>query len=354
MEIITHAPGKLFIAGEYAVTNHAPAIISAVPKYLRVNLKSCANGLITSDKYTTVLHFKRTLNNVIQFESSYFFNIVQRSIHITEQFLREHGKSTATFFHMHISSELDDTHTGKKYGLGSSGALTVATIQALLHFYQHDISPILVYKLACLVHLSLNSNGSFGDLAISAFGGLIVYQLFDKNWVLTKWKRSSISELVTLNWPNLKIEPLTYPKSIQFLVGWTGSPASTEQLVADIKQSKKDLYYQQFIQASYECVLRLQEAFQTENFEQISDCIRYNRQLIKQLSPHIETPLLTKLCQIAEYYECASKVSGAGGGDCGICLLNPTHTNLIKQAWQTHGIETLFILGGSHAETIIT
>ncbi|MBF0780813.1 MULTISPECIES: phosphomevalonate kinase [unclassified Granulicatella] len=349
MKTIARAPGKLFIAGEYAVTTGlSPAIISAVPKYLTVSLKKEMTGRISSDKYSQDLHFVRDNNGRIRFEHNRYFAIVQRCIHITEQYLQEHNCFTPSLFHIHITSELDDKHTGKKYGLGSSGALSIATIKGLLSFYQHEYSPLLVYKLACLAHLSLKSHGSFGDLAASAFGGLIVYRLFDKQWVQEQWKNFSLSHVLSLEWPNLVIKPLQWPKSTYFLVGWTGSPASTEQLVADIKQTKKNVSYQQFIQNSRHCIACLESALKTGEHDKIAKYIRYNRQLLQGLSKHIETPLLRRLCHIAERYHCASKVSGAGGGDCGICLIQENEHAMIKKCWQQNGIETLFTLGGHH------
>ncbi len=36
----------------------------------------------------------------------------------------------------------------------------------------------------------------------------------------------------------------------------------------------------------------------------------------------IETPQLSQLCDLAQTYGAVAKSSGAGGGDCGICLVD--------------------------------
>lgn len=51
---------------------------------------------------------------------------------MTERFIKESG-IPLSYFHLSVKSELDNA-SGKKYGLGSSGAVTVATIKALLKF----------------------------------------------------------------------------------------------------------------------------------------------------------------------------------------------------------------------------
>ncbi len=71
----------------------------------------------------------------------------------------------------------------KKYGLGSSAAVTVATVKAILRFYGVKMSNELVYKLSAISHYSVQGNGSAGDIAASVYGGWLAYQTFDKKMV---------------------------------------------------------------------------------------------------------------------------------------------------------------------------
>ena len=56
--------------------------------------------------------------------------------------------------------------------------------------------------------------------------------------------------------------------------------------------------------------------------------LRTNRQLLQKLGDFshvtIETPLLQRMIQLAESAGAAAKTSGAGGGDCGIVLIDQT------------------------------
>lgn len=346
MAIVARAPGKLFIAGEYAVTTTgAPAIITSVPRYLTVTLTPSQQGLITSEKYDNTLAWTRSQQH-IQFEEHFGYRLITQTLLTVETYIRNLGIDTTQCYTIHIQSDLDDSTTGQKYGLGSSGAVTVALVKALLAFYDQSLEPLLVYKLACLIHLSLNSNGSFADLATCAFDTCIYYQLFDKKWVVKQQKKLSIAKVIALDWPQLTIKPLPFPQGVTFLIGWTKTPASTEQLVADIKNIKKTVQYKRFLQTSQRYVVTLMTAFEQNDLPTITNTIRRCRQLLKQLSANIETEALKNLCQGAEQFNCAAKVSGAGGGDCGFCCLTDTiHQSDIISFWQQHDIIPLFTLG---------
>jgi len=56
----------------------------------------------------------------------------------------------------------------------------------------------------------------------------------------------------------------------------------------------------------------------------------------------IETPALTKLCEMAEAFNGAAKSSGAGGGDCGIVIFNRREGLLsLITDWEKEGIINL-------------
>ena len=49
MKVVTKVPGKLFLAGEYAVVESGnPAVIAAVDLYLTVSIESAESGMIHS------------------------------------------------------------------------------------------------------------------------------------------------------------------------------------------------------------------------------------------------------------------------------------------------------------------
>lgn len=336
MVITTTAPGKLFIAGEYAVTSGAPAIISPVPRYLTITLKSSPQGRITSSQFDSAVLWEWHDGELVGDINKH--PIIAQTIRTVCAYVND---DTSTW-DIAITSDLDDVKTGQKYGLGSSGALTVALVEALLRFYEKDYDALLLYKLSCLAHMALNSHGSFGDIATSAYKTAIVYQKFDETRLQEQDR--SISELVNMPWHNLRIERLTLPTNTVFLVGWSGTPASTEQLVADVKQLKNTSDYKQFVTNSTLCVNDFIQACHEQDTRRMARCIRTNRMLLQRLSDYLETPTLATLCNIAEQYHAASKVSGAGGGDCGICLTTHDQVSAIQDTWLQNGIQPLFTL----------
>lgn len=341
------APGKLYIAGEYAVvTNGYPAILVAVDQFITVTLQETdeEGGTIYSALNGGLpIPWTRQNGRLVIDERENPFIYITQAVKITEQYLEEQGKKLA-FFHLSVESELDDAK-GKKYGLGSSGAVTVASIKALLLFYGMEPTPELVYKLSALAHLSVNSNGSFGDIAASSYTGWIAYSCFDREWVKRQKERVSLSELVASAWPDLRIQPLTPPKGLRLVIGWTGSPASTTHLVDKVNNKRMDMadFYPQFLANSKCCVEEIVDAFGQADIPAIQKGILQNRSLLNQLSQHtgvlIETKLLTQLVNTALKHGGAAKSSGAGGGDCGIVLIEEDRdVSALLQDWQQAGI----------------
>ena len=59
----------------------------------------------------------------------------------------------------------------------------------------------------------------------------------------------------------------------------------------------------------------------------------------KEMNIVLETPSLTKLCQIALQENASAKTSGAGGGDCGICFITKLQQeDTITTQWEKAGI----------------
>lgn len=342
------APGKLYIAGEYAVVEAGyPAVIVAVDRFITVSLSPSENsyGTIHSSQLSNEsLRWKRVNRQITLECPTLKADILLKAIETTEHFLNEQG-ITLHYYDLTVTSALD-SDDGRKYGLGSSGAVTVAAISVILESAGHSLSDEHIFKLAALTHISLHSRGSLGDIASATYTGWIAYTSPDKEWVKNQLSMTTLSEVITLDWPGLNIERLPAPIHLDLLVGWTGIPASTESYVSSVQENQSELTYQDFLFESKECVLELIEGLKSDDSTRIAASIRLNRHLLLKMSQakHItlETPLLLTLSRIAEKYGAASKTSGAGGGDCGIAF---THSRLQKKQivseWRANKIEPL-------------
>ena len=160
-------------------------------------------------------------------------------------------------------------------------------------------------------------------------------------------KETSVDEVLEKNWPGLHIEPLQAPENMEVLIGWTGSPASSPHLVSEVKRLKSDpIFYGKFLDQSNTCVENLIYAFKTNNIKGVQKMIRQNRSIIQQMDKEatvdIETKKLKLLCDIGERFGGAAKTSGAGGGDCGITIIdNRVDKHSIYEVWEKEGIKPL-------------
>lgn len=351
VKLITEkAPGKLYIAGEYAVVeNGYPAILVALDQFVTCSIEESAAevGKIISRQYhNNALQWHRLGEQMVVDNRDNPFSYILSAIKVTEEYARSFARELR-IFDLHIDSQLD-SDSGKKYGLGSSAAVTVATVKALCRFYNLPVTKDEIFKLAAIAHFEVQGNGSLGDVAASVYGGWIAYHSFDRQWLAQQRKYLDLRTLVDLPWPDLKIESLKAPSNLQLLIGWTGKPASTSQLVDKISlfKARQQKEYRQFLEDSKHCIQRMVDGFHNADLESIKNEIRYNRELLKQLGTnsgvHIETPVLNKLCEIAEDFGGAAKTSGAGGGDCGIVAIDrDSNFKLVLKKWTANKIEQL-------------
>ncbi|MET1249130.1 phosphomevalonate kinase [Sporolactobacillus sp. STCC-11] len=342
------APGKLYIAGEYAVVEPGyPAIIAAVDKSVTVTIErreTCGRIQWVNAK----LDLKRSATNQWNTEGDVSpFRFVLSAIERTEQYVQALGKQLGVY-QLTISSGLTRTD-GRKYGLGSSAAVTVACTKAILAFYEMKIEQQIVFKLAALAHLSVQGNGSCGDIAAGVYGGWIAYTSFDRKWLAAfVSSKKDWLPLLKMDWPKLSIQPLVLPANLHLIVGWTGIPAATAKLIDRVEKARRgqEKGYQHFLKQSKACVEKMIAGFLNPQPELILEGIRENRRILAQLSKlcgvFIETDKLHQLCSIAEKNRGAAKTSGAGGGDCGIVLADQeTDQKALIKAWKDHGITPL-------------
>lgn len=419
-------PGKLYIAGEYAVVDGAAAIAVAVNRYVTItiedeNLQLTTTprknyyGIITSknEKYKPLL-WARSLTQAIAIlddehdastysgaltdatpgteaeRSAKYYAYVLAAMRVVDAYARECNAPNMErrLYNLHVDSELDDAKSGRKYGLGSSAAVTVATVRALCEWYGLSVSTPTIAKLALIVSSKVAKSGSGGDVAASAYGGWIMYRAYNREWLgaeltLVESGESSFSKLLRKKWPRLEVRRLNVSPSLKLLVGWTGSPASSAELVSSVESgvesgagsnagsnvgsnagygaaetqpsvqtqlSRQTLpfTYEDFCACSEACVQRLIIALESYDLLGIARGFACNRQLLNDLGAltgtTIETPQLTELIESATNVGLPAKTSGAGGGDCGIAVVSVDDTDcadFVKSRWKEKKIQPL-------------
>ncbi|RBP97911.1 type 2 isopentenyl-diphosphate Delta-isomerase [Bifidobacterium aemilianum] len=361
------APGKLYLAGEYAVveTGH-PALLVAVDRFLTVRVfdaesartPASASVTATSDtgsdwqtgrieslqhpQASTGWHRERGVltADTPSSESAYLL----AAITTVEALAAQQGMAMRCF-DLEVSSDLD-AQSGHKYGLGSSAAVCVATVSALLDFYGLVLEPLETYKLVYLASGRAQNLGSGGDLAASFYGGCIRFCSPDRAWVREALEGGvPISQLISKPWPGLsisRIKAFDVFSPLRLLVGWTGSPASTPSLVAQVREGSgqgNETTYQEFLAQSDAAVDSLAQALSQADMILVTEAMAQARSLLRSLSTltdtPIETPALQVLVESALVAGAAAKSSGAGGGDCGIAIIGPEASD--RRGWQSSG-----------------
>lgn len=356
--IRTSAPLKLVIAGEWAVLElHHNAVGVAINNRLFCEIEVNSSPEIelslpdiNMDKITA--HYtndKLIFNQNVSQTAKDYLEIIKFTIE-TALFILEEFKP----FKIKVWTEKTigfPAISENKLDLGHSAA-TIIVIHAAIRAF-HGILPTgaiekdELFKLCLLTHFIIqNMTGSGLDMAASFHGGILRYARFDPEWVTARLEDNcSPEEIIAFSWPNLAVDLLPPFPNLHLLLGWMQSPASTSRLVEEMDGFKKQnpaIYYSIISEIS-KLVNEFIKDWKKRNKIRLLSNIQLNELHLRKLTESsgipIETPQLKLLSQIANQLGGAGKLSGAGGGDCGIALcFEDTIASKILDEWRAHGI----------------
>jgi phosphomevalonate kinase len=356
--VTRRAHGKLFVLGEYAVVEPGnPAILVAVDRHVTVTV-SAASGpdvVVTSDLLPGELRLARDGDRLAVRPDAHGqpdgdghpgggVPHVVSAIEVVDEYLAAR-RIPAPAARVAIESGLHDN--GTKLGLGSSGAVTVAVVAALTAWCDADLTPEATYRLAMLATARIDVAASGGDLAASVWGGWIAYQAPDRAAVLETARHRGIEAAMREPWPGFALRRLPAPRGVSLQVGWTGEPASTTALVSKLGRRawRGTRAHARFVAGTTACVRASVRALEGGDRRELLRRVREARRLLAELDDEVGvgifTSRLTALCDATEAVGGAAKPSGAGGGDCGIALLDAaTETDVaqLRARWATSGV----------------
>lgn len=331
-------PGKLFIAGEYAVTHPGvPGMVFAVDRFMQVTIAPADDYRVTSDLLGEVTLEAPTAWPTKRANTPW--QLVSAAFDVTYAYMQTKAQPMPGF-HLTLTSHM--TEAGKKIGLGSSGATVVGVIKAVASFWQLSLTPLEIYRLAVLamLHTPKFNHGSFGDIAAASFGGLLLYAKPTTQGFINQ---TDLNELLTMPWPNLLIEPLKWPATWSIQIGWTQAPADTQSQL--MKQPTAALM-QAFDADNTMIVSHLVHAIKTQDFTNFAKAVLADHLLIsdylRQTNRPYLTPVLQQLIADANALNLPAKVSGAGNGDNGLAFSDGLAMIAeLHQQWQSHAIMPL-------------
>lgn len=302
-------PGKLFLMGEYSIMESGQSsVVMSVKQRLKLRLTESKSWRIKSSFGLYEGEDVYTMSSMKE---------VSAALRTVENFL---NKKVGPYS-IEITSELDEGD--KKYGFGSSGVVIVAVVSALLKQEEIHLSEIELFKLSVLVQKELKNYSSGGDLAAAIFDSVIKFRRYDVNWLNDNTQ--TIKELVYLDWPLLEIELLDLFKYNKVIIGWTGKSNKTDNFLKKVNETREinSDVYDKFLIKAEESVKRFIGSI--DDYAELKESTAVYRALMNELAEwaqiEIETKELNNLIESSLSLGFAAKISGSGGGDCGITIV---------------------------------
>jgi len=291
--IQTSAPGKLLLLGDYAVVYNNPCLVTAVDKRLYVEaeiIEADEDEIITPQ----VKESRFVLETIAYFKETFS---IRQSVRI---------KTQGDFSH--------------QVGLGSSSAVTVATLEALNQLFKKNLNKKQVFDMCYSVTLSIQGVGSGFDIAAAVYGGTQYY--------ITGGK---------------KIEPLNLSQ-LPLIVGYSGIKADTPFYIRKVAEAFK--YKQEELKAIFISITLLVEearvGLETGNFEKTGNCMTQNHFYLQKLG--VSIPKLDEMVKASNQAGAwGAKLSGAGGGDCMIALVSDEKRDDVVRAIEKVGGEVIHV-----------
>lgn len=286
------APGKLVLAGEYAVLDGAPAVAVAVNRRARVTVSrsGAAWHTVSSPHYSTATgRFEAQGEHFHWLTDSQDFAVVE---HVWRALRLDCPAGLVLELD---SSALSDPHTNVKLGVGSSAALAVALTAALAEAGEAGSDP---FPAALGAHRCLQGGlGSGVDVACSFLGGLIEYSLDTA--------------------PGRRLD---WPEGLLMAVFWVGTPSRTAERLARLEHSAKSPARSALAGEAAEVAA----IWSGGSADALLEGYRHYVDALQQFSADYGLGIFdgghAELAAAAEQAGLIYKPCGAGGGDTGVCL----------------------------------
>lgn len=358
-------PGKLFLAGEYAVVSSGQAaLLTTVDAFLHLTLVENPekNGYLITNQADHAIAWSYDIDGRVSSDDvlAEEFPLIWKAMQTVMAYAEAVGTKSVTaadHFDLKITSDLDAAD-GTKYGLGSSGAISVAVVSALLKYYKldQDITEsqwvYRVFKLVAIAQAQLGMVGSLGDVAASTQTGVIYYQNFDREWFANQAKATGedIRALIDKFWPELMIEQLPIDPQWTLSLVWSKEKASTEDLLKMVAHHISDRELEEimasFKQLAKRQVLMAKAAIQMNDWSLFKSAIKENLDNILNYTQTLNKPYLTKsfkkALKLVTSDKSVAKISGAGAGDCAYAISSEAdEAKAIQGLWRENDLVVL-------------
>lgn len=296
MQAIASAPAKTILFGEHSVVYGEPAIAGAVNKRAVVKIRPSKNNKSILKSYDLNFEAELDIKN-----KEYTLVRGKPGIirYILEALYRVHDCSPIEIL---LSSDIP---IGS--GLGSSAAVTVATLAALYRYNNIKFNKKSLAHDAHMVEQAVQGIASPLDTMVSTYGGLVY---------LSK---------------NKKVEHFKVQFKAPFVVGYTNKHGNTGKMVKDVKILKKrnPKIINNVISSMGHLTNYGKKAILRKDYRKVGELMNINQGYLDLLG--VNTYELSRMVYTAR--ECGalgSKITGAGGGG-SIIALCPGRVNRVAK-----------------------
>ena len=270
MKISYSAPAKVILSGEHAVVYGKPALVSAINLRLKLTVTNLARPRQDSNLDKGILFISNKVKNFLKEQRIQFVD---------------------KLFDYKIESEIP---IGR--GLGSSAALSVASVAAFLEFYAgRQFDKELINKMSFEIEKYFHKSPSGVDNSAVCFGGIFIYR-----------KTSSLSK--NINNLDFKI-----PKNIDeklFLIDSGKPKETTGEMVESVKSVKSVESVNDILNKIELETKNIEVAIKNQDINLFKDCLVNNERLLEELGVVSEK---TKELLFSLHKFGVGKVTGAGG-----------------------------------------
>jgi len=277
------APGKLMLLGEHAVLKGKKALVCAVNQRMSIICKKTSDRKINI--FSSLGDFTTELDNI---------RIIPEFSFVLTTIARQKNK-LATGFDLKIESDF-----APDIGLGSSAAVTAATMTAVFVLSGQEINKPTIFDGCLRTIKKVQGSGSGADLAASIFGGILVYQM-----------------------DPLSIEPLKPVFPISAVYSGSKTPTTTVIKIVEEKYKKNESLYSRIYDLMDQSVPYAKQYIESNDLKALGDIFNINQGLMDAIG-------VSNLTLSGINYELrrdpgifGSKISGSGLGDCVVGIGKP-------------------------------
>ncbi len=280
------------LLGEYGVLQGGQAIVCAVDKRITVTLTPRVDEKINID---STLHGQyATELAAVNIEKP--FQFVLGAIRQYQPWLRKG-------FDLHIATEFSD-----KIGFGSSAAVTVATMSAIMNWLNIRSAPLDIVRQGRNIIRQIQGVGSGADISASVLGGVVAY----RNQPVSAEKYTSLHPLTVL-YAGYKTKTADAIQHVQ--QQFASHPHLLRSLHTSINQ----------------CAMEGAQLIRKEDWQSFGKIMNVQQGMMEALG--VSTPLLQNMVTTLREGNAmfGAKISGSGLGDCVVGLGDTTVSSPLPQ-----------------------